>query len=82
MESNHHGDDPKGVFFFFFRNMLVISRCMEKTPNYLFIFFHFRDETTTLPQNLWGNFLMVMIQILTLRPEMRLPLPHLEWVIH
>lgn len=39
---------PKGVFFF---NMLVISRCMHQnaSSNLSVYFFHFRDETTTLP---------------------------------
>lgn len=47
LESNHPCDDPK-VFFF---NMLVISRCMHQnaSSNLSVYFFHFRDETTTLP---------------------------------
>ena len=39
---------PKGVFFF---NVLVISRCMQQNASSKLsvYFFHFRDETTTLP---------------------------------
>ena len=47
LESNHPFDDPK----VFFLNMLVISRCMHQnaSSSLSVYFFHFRDETTTLP---------------------------------